>query len=122
MSSGHSYRLPGGDHDGWVAYATYLERNLGLYAGASRSDAGWAMGLLQPIADGIKLLTKEDLIPNAVAGSFVAPYIAVVPPSSSWRSCRSVRLGRDYGCKHWPAFRPAVSSVGVLALSWPAVF
>src|SRR5688572_9993866 len=64
----------------WVAYATYLERKISAFIQARLGPmrvGPW--GLLQPIADGLKLLTKEDFIPaNADRWIFFfAPYIAV---------------------------------------------
>jgi NADH-quinone oxidoreductase subunit H len=75
--------------------------------------------LLQPIADGIKLLTKEDFIPDNADRwiFFVAPYIAVVaafivmavvPFGPDWAVITDVNIG--------VLFVLAVSSVGVLAL------
>jgi NADH-quinone oxidoreductase subunit H len=75
-------------------------------------------GLLQPIADGLKLLVKEDFVPeNADRGIFfIAPYIAVVaafvvmavvPFGPDWAVITDVNIGI--------LFVLAVSSVGVLA-------
>src|SRR5437763_13662125 len=66
---------------GWVAYATYLERKIAAFIQARLGPmrvGPW--GLLQTIADGLKLLTKEDFIPENADRwiFFVAPYIAVV--------------------------------------------
>jgi NADH-quinone oxidoreductase subunit H len=65
-----------------VAYATYAERkiigHMQVRIGPNRT--GW-FGLLQPIADGIKLFFKEEIIP-AEASKFafvLAPLIALVP-------------------------------------------
>src|SRR6187200_3737966 len=65
---------------GWVAYATYLERKISAFMQARLGPmrvGPW--GLLQPIADAIKLLTNEDFIPDKADRGifFVAPYIAV---------------------------------------------
>src|SRR3989442_12811443 len=65
----------------WVAYATYLERKISAFIQARLGPmrvGPW--GLLQPIADGLKLLVKEDFIPENADRwvFFVAPYIAVV--------------------------------------------
>jgi NADH-quinone oxidoreductase subunit H len=76
-------------------------------------------GLLQPIADGLKLLTKEDFIPGNADRwvFFFAPYIAVVaafivlavvPFGPDWGVITDVNIG--------VLFVLAVSSVGVLAL------
>jgi NADH-quinone oxidoreductase subunit H len=65
-----------------VAYATWLERKL---IGHMQTRLGPTMtgpfGLLQPIADGLKLFFKEDIIPaQASKFSFVlAPLMMVVP-------------------------------------------
>ena len=105
---------------GWVAYATYLERKISAFMQARLGPmrvGPW--GLLQPIADGIKLLTKEDFIPEKADRwiFFFAPYIAVaaafvtfsvIPFGPDWAVIADVNIGL--------LFVLAVSSVGVLAL------
>src|SRR5690242_20881751 len=105
---------------GWVAYATYLERKISAFMQARLGPmrvGPW--GLLQPIADGLKLLTKEDFIPENADRwiFFLAPYIAVVaafivfsviPFGPDWAVIGDVNIGL--------LLVLAVSSVGVLAL------
>src|SRR5437763_8451949 len=105
---------------GWVAYATYLERKISAFMQARMGPmrvGPW--GLLQPIADGLKLLVKEDFVPENADRwiFFVAPYIAVVaafivmavvPFCPDWAVITDVNIG--------VLFVLAVSSVGVLAL------
>ena len=105
---------------GWVAYATYLERKISAFIQARLGPmrvGPW--GLLQPIADGLKLLTKEDFVPENADRwiFFAAPYIAVVaafivmavvPFGPDWAVITDVNIG--------VLFVLAVSSVGVLAL------
>jgi NADH-quinone oxidoreductase subunit H len=105
---------------GWVAYATYLERKISAFMQARLGPmrvGPW--GLLQPIADAIKLLTKEDFIPDKADRGifFVAPYIAVaaafivmavIPFAPDWGVITDINIGI--------LFVLAVSSVGVLAL------
>jgi NADH-quinone oxidoreductase subunit H len=104
----------------WVAYGTYLERKISAFMQARLGPmrvGPW--GLLQPIADGIKLLTKEDFIPEKADRwiFFFAPYIAVVaafivfsvvPFGPDWAVITDVNIGL--------LFVIGVSSVGVLAL------
>src|SRR6266699_3616168 len=104
----------------WVAYGTYLERKISAFMQARLGPmrvGPW--GLLQPIVDGLKLLTKEDFVPENADRwiFFVAPYIAVVaafvvmavvPFGPDWAVITDVNIG--------VLFVLAVSSVGVLAL------
>src|SRR6266487_3687890 len=104
----------------WVAYATYLERKISAFIQARLGPmrvGPW--GLLQPIADGLKLLTKEDFIPEKADRwvFFFAPYIAVaaafivfsvIPFGPDWAVITDINIGL--------LFVLAVSSVGVLAL------
>jgi NADH-quinone oxidoreductase subunit H len=65
-----------------VAYATYAERkiigHMQVRLGPMRT--GWH-GLLQPIADGVKLFFKEEIIPAqaSVFAFLIAPLIALIP-------------------------------------------
>src|SRR5215468_2413672 len=104
----------------WVAYATYLERKISAFIQARLGPmrvGPW--GLLQPIADGLKLLVKEDFIPDKADRwiFFFAPYIAVaaafivfsvIPFGPDWAVITDVNIGI--------LLVIAVSSVGVLAL------
>src|ERR1700730_13543360 len=104
----------------WFAYGTYLERKISAFMQARLGPmrvGPW--GLLQPIADALKLLTKEDFIPEKADRwiFFFAPYIAVVaafivfsviPFGPDWAVITDLNIGL--------LFVIAVSSVGVLAL------
>src|SRR5687767_10342980 len=105
---------------GWAAYATYLERKISAFMQARLGPmrvGPW--GLLQPIADAIKLLTKEDIEPDkadhyifrfapyiAVAAAFIV--FAVIPFAPDWGVITDINIGL--------LFVLSVSSVGVLAL------
>ena len=104
----------------WAAYATYLERKISAFMQARLGPmrvGPW--GLLQPIADAIKLLTKEDLEPEK-ADHYIfrfAPYIsvaaafivfAVIPFAPDWGVITDLNIGL--------LFVLSISSVGVLAL------
>src|ERR671912_2286789 len=104
----------------WAAYATYLERKISAFMQARLGPmrvGPW--GLLQPIADAVKLLTKEDIRPDKADTYifFFAPFIsvaaafivfAVVPFGPDWGVITDVNIGL--------LFVLSVSSVGVLAL------
>jgi NADH-quinone oxidoreductase subunit H len=104
----------------WVAYGTYLERKISAFMQARLGPmrvGPW--GLLQPVADGLKLLTKEDFIPEKADRwiFFFAPYIAVaaafivfsvIPFGPDWAVITDVNIGL--------LLVISVSSVGVLAL------
>ena len=104
----------------WALYASYLERKISAFMQARLGPmrvGKW--GLLQPIADAVKLLTKEDLMPeNADPYIFrYAPYISVaatfltfsvVPFAPNWGVITDVNIGL--------LFVLSISSVGVLAL------
>src|SRR6476619_841228 len=101
----------------WVAYATYLERKISAFMQARLGPmrvGPW--GLLQPIADGLKLLTKEDFIPEKADRwiFFFAPYIAVasafivfsvIPFGPDWAVIADVNL--EVRAVGWIAFERA---------------
>ncbi|MDX6695697.1 MAG: NADH-quinone oxidoreductase subunit [Blastocatellia bacterium] len=104
----------------WALYATYAERKISAFMQARLGPmrvGPW--GLLQPIADAIKLLTKEDITPDkadnyifkfapfiSVAAAFIV--FAVIPFAPDWGVITDVNIGL--------LFVLSVSSVGVLAL------
>ena len=104
----------------YALYATYAERKISAFMQARLGPmrvGPW--GLLQPIADAIKLLTKEDLAPDK-ADAYIfrfAPYIsvaaafivfAVIPFAPDWGVITDLNIGL--------LFVLSISSVGVLAL------
>lgn len=103
-----------------VAYLVYVERKVSAFMQARLGPmrvGPW--GLLQPAADGLKLLLKEDIIPLKAdkAVFMLAPIItvvaalvvlAVLPWGPSWATMANVNIGL--------LFILAVSSGGVLGL------
>ncbi len=75
-----------GISQGAVAYLIYVERKVAAYAqdriGPNRAgrEFGVPFGLLQPLADGLKMLSKEDVVPAYVTKPLylLAPMIAIV--------------------------------------------
>jgi len=70
-----------------VAYLTYAERRVIGYMQSRRGPnrVGWR-GLLQPIADGLKLLTKEVVLPTNANRFlfFLAPILSLGPALATW--------------------------------------
>lgn len=65
-----------------MMYLTWLERKVvGRIQNRFGPNRVGIFGLLQPIADGIKMLTKEDIVPQPAdrATHFLAPVIVVIP-------------------------------------------
>jgi len=103
-----------------VAYLVYLERKVSAFMQARLGPmrvGPW--GLLQPLADGLKLLLKEDIVPLKAdrAVFIIAPIVsvvaalvvlAVIPWGATWATIANVNIGL--------LFILAVSSVGVLGL------
>ncbi|HYP28487.1 MAG TPA: NADH-quinone oxidoreductase subunit NuoH [Blastocatellia bacterium] len=103
-----------------VAYLVYLERKVSAFIQARLGPmrvGPW--GLLQPAADGLKLLLKEDIIPLKAdrAVFMIAPIISVVaalvvlsviPWGAAWATIANINIGL--------LFILAVSSVSVLGL------
>lgn len=104
----------------YALYATYAERKISAFMQARLGPmrvGPW--GLLQPLADAIKLLTKEDLAPDkadlytfkfapyiSVAAAFIV--FAVIPFAPDWGVITDINIGL--------LFVLSISSVGVLAL------
>lgn len=70
-----------------VAYLTYFERKvIGFMQVRIGPNRVGPLGLIQPIADGLKLLLKEVIVPTgANKGIFViAPMLALAPALAAW--------------------------------------
>ncbi|MBI4436748.1 MAG: NADH-quinone oxidoreductase subunit NuoH [Candidatus Omnitrophica bacterium] len=102
-----------------MMYLTWLERKvIGRMQNRFGPNRVGIYGLLQPIADGIKMLTKEDVIPLGAdrVTHFLAPVAVVVPSLLLFsvlpfgRNMTAVNL--DIGL----LFFIAVSSIGTLAI------
>ncbi len=103
-----------------VAYLVYLERKVSAFMQSRLGPmrvGPW--GLLQPLADGLKLILKEDIVPIKAdrAVFLIAPIVSVVaalvvlsviPWGAAWATIANVNIGL--------LFILAVSSVGVLGL------
>jgi NADH-quinone oxidoreductase subunit H len=70
-----------------VAYLTYWERRLlGWMQARMGPNRVGPWGLLQPIADAVKLLTKEIIQPTAASKGlfFLGPLMAIMPALAAW--------------------------------------
>lgn len=104
----------------YTLYATYAERKISAFMQARLGPMRVGpYGLLQPFADAIKLLTKEDLMPDKADTNIFrfAPYatvaaaflvLVVIPFAPSWGVITDLNIAL--------LFLLGVSSIGVLSL------
>ncbi len=98
---------------GIVAYLVYMERKVLAFMQARLGPmrvGPW--GLLQPIADGLKLLLKEDIIPERTdrALFLLAPVISIV-------AALSVFAAIPFGSGEWAISNPNIGILFILAVS-----
>ncbi|WP_022851204.1 NADH-quinone oxidoreductase subunit NuoH [Limisalsivibrio acetivorans] len=111
-----------------VAYMTWAERKVigAMQVRLGPTHVGWK-GLLQPIADGLKLVVKEDLTPDMVDKPvfIIAPLLGMVPALASFAVIPFAETFTVFGMEIQPYITDlnigllyvlALSSVGTYAL------
>jgi NADH-quinone oxidoreductase subunit H len=102
-----------------VAYLTFWERKvigwMQVRIGPNRVGP-W--GLLQPIADGMKLFFKEVLVPTKADGSLfiLAPILAIAPALAAWAAIPFFDGGALANMDAGVLYLLAISSVGVYGI------
>src|SRR4051794_10664910 len=84
-----------GTFAGLFALTTLLERKgLGRIQNRYGPNRVGPFGILQPVADGLKAMTKEDIVPRAADKivHFIAPFVLVVP---SFLTLAVIPIGRN---------------------------
>ncbi len=88
-----------------VAYLVYLERKVSAFMQARLGPMRVGpLGLLQPLADGLKLLAKEDIVPDnadrflfllapVIATGAALGLLALVPFGAGWATVADVNIG-----------------------------
>ncbi len=93
-----------------VAYLTFWERKIiGWMQVRLGPNRVGPLGLLQPIADGLKLLVKEIIVP-AGASKFlfvVAPIMAIMPALAAWAAWVALVARAAMAARVKAAVRPA---------------
>src|SRR5437588_1430610 len=79
-----------------VAYMTYVDRKVWASIQLRRGpNVVGPFGLLQPFADGLKLVLKETIVPSSANKVLfiIAPMITFITALVAWRWCRSTTVG-----------------------------
>ncbi len=126
-----------GISQGAVAYLIYVERKIAAYAqdriGPNRCgrEFGVPLGLIQPLADGAKMILKEDVIPKYVHKTtfILAPMIAIVTATIGFAvvpfgpvGAGAPRLGADWPVQFQIAPGVDIGIVYILAIGSLAVY
>ena len=102
-----------------VAYTTYAERKIiGWMQVRMGPNRVGPLGLLQPIADGVKLFLKEVILPAKAdpALFFLAPALAMAPAVAVWAVVPFFEDGALANLDAGVLFLLAVSSLGVYGI------
>ena len=98
---------------GSVPILVWLERRLlGWYQGRQGPNRVGPLGLLQPLADALKLITKEDITPTNVDKIlyYMAPGVALAPV------IMSLTVLPWSGSRDWGSVAPRLDAGGILLL------